>query len=296
MPIYWVPPLSGLTAHAEAFSEKEEWDLIQPPTADVKLRVPWVQRHAIVSAVAGMQWPHLSSVPLYCVHAGVSTIPNTRCLNDGQGNVYAEAFLELHFDPFSTFTESIKTNGEMLKVPRVGTSINASGDAQFFLLAWKEASDAVKPYTSVTPEEAPSKIVTGIDYEVSFEQLDEIPNEVLTLVDRCNRDAVTTINLGLTFEPETLILLSTDAKHTVNIDATVKNSLNLKFGWRKNGWNKYWRSATAKWEYQYVIPIAATDLPIPDHPASFDADSTGPAPVIYRNFPTADFTALLPAA
>jgi hypothetical protein len=296
MTILWVPPSSGLSAVAEAFSEKEEWDLIQPPTADVKLRVPWSQRHLVVSAVAGMQWPYLSSVPLYCVHAGVSTIPNTRCLNDGYGNQYAEAFVDLHFDPFSTFTESIKTNGEMLKVPRVGTLFNSSGDTQFMLLAWKEESEAVLPYTSVTPEEAPSKIITGIDYEVAFEELDLIPDEVLTLVDCCNADPVTTINLGLTFEAETLILLSSDAKHTVNIDGSVKNSLNLKFGWRKNGWNRYWRATTQSWEYQYVIPIAATDLPVPDHPASFDADPDGPAPVIYRNFPTADFTALLPAA
>lgn len=296
MPIEWVPTLSGLTATAVAFSEKEDYDFIQEPAADVKLRVPWSQRHAVGALVMGLQWPYYTTVPMYAVHIGMSPIPSTRCLNDGFGNTYAEAYLDVHFDPFTSFTESIKTNGEMLKVSRVGVSTVAS-ETQFMLLVWDKGTGLGEElgYETVALEEAPSKIIVGLEYEVSFENLDEVPSEVLELVDCCNDDTVTPINLaGLTFAAETLMLMSADIKHTVSVDGSVKNSLTLKFGWRKNGWNKYWRASTQAWSYQYVIPILATDLPVPDAPKYWDPDPDGPPPAIYRNFPMADFSPLLP--
>lgn len=293
MPISWVSP--PLIARAEAFSEVENWDLIQPPTADVKLRVPWSQRHEVAAAVMGMQWPYYTAAPLYGVHTKISAQPQSKQINDGDGNVYETAFVDVHFDPFAALTESIKTNGEMLKINRIG--FKGGEDPQFFIVAWDNGEDSEGRYDMVKAEEAPTKIIVGFDYEVNFERLDSVPPEALTLVDSVNDDTVTPINIaGIEFAAETLMLMSSEMKHTTSVDGTVKNSLSCKFGWRKNGWNKFWRAQTMSWEYMYVIPIQDSDIPRMSElaPKGFDPDEDGPSPVIYRNFPMADFSALLP--
>ncbi len=296
MPISW-----GSGARAEAHSESEEYDLFKEPTADVKLRVGWSARHALASGITGMQWPYNTSVPMYCVNVKITPVPQSLCLSDGGGgNVYPEAFVEAHFDPFTTLTEKLKTNGEMIKIPRFAVVLkdDTTDESTTMLLAWKgDDAELNEYYLSTTLEEAPTKIVVGLDYEVTFNNLDELPEEVISLTDCVNDDTVTPINFsGITFEAETLLLMSTDATHTVDVAGNVKNTLTLKFGWRKNGWNRFWRPTTQSWEPLYVIPVKDSDLPIGDAVGGYDADPDGPTPVIYNNFIPTDFSALLPGS
>lgn len=287
-------PTSFGGAIVEAFSEKEAYHWLAEPTADIKLRVPWSLRNDYAEAIMGMLWPYNTAVAMYAVDVQVSPVPNTKTYVDGDHNVYQTAFLDVHFDPFVTFTEKLKTNGEMLKVNRYGLYLGEDEAPHFQAVMWQVGENE---YELVSQEETPSKIITGIDYTVSFEDLDVLPEEILTLTDCCNEDAVTPINLaGLEFDPETILLLNTDANHIVKVDGSVKNSLTLNFGWRKNGWNKFWRASTRSWEYQYLVPVADADIPrlSEAHPQPFEPDPDADEPVIYRNFPMQDFSALLP--
>lgn len=284
MPISWLTdPAPELTEPiVEAYSEKETYNESNW-TASADLRVPWAQRHAIFDNILSniLEWPYRPGSLLWANNGSISPKPGTRT-EDNSGNpvnVYEWAILNVNFtrgggdegSPGDTesqalYYETIEPNGEMLKL-----NPKDAGNQQRFY--W---NDAPTVEDAVTEEEAPTRLVVGLDYVIKWVRLASVPASILDIVDHVNDDTVTSGSLGLSFPAETLLANAPVLSRTITSNPSDNFwNLEIRFSRRKEGWNKYWRAKTMAYESMYYIP-------------------DGSSAVEYKNYPTYDFSALLP--
>ena len=119
--------------------------------------------------------------------------------------------------------------------------------------------------------EAPGKQVYGMNLVRTIYKIDSIPSLVIDGVGHVNVAAFTSAILGLTFPIETLLLLPGSATRTIKTTGDYTQNLTMKFAYKKDGWNKYWRSKTSSYESIYEKASGS----------------------IYKSYPTIDMSDLL---
>jgi hypothetical protein len=118
-------------------------------------------------------------------------------------------------------------------------------------------------------EEAPGKLFRGVNWVYTRPSVINIPPAVLSLCGSVNSNAIHAKSLNLDFAAETLLYNPPLLRRAVTSDGTGAWSLEYRFSYKPQGWNRFWRAKTQAWDRIY--------------------NSTGPA----DPYPTGDFTALL---
>lgn len=123
--------------------------------------------------------------------------------------------------------------------------------------------------TELEKEEAPGKLIVGLDYVQTRYGLSTLPAAILepNVVNDAN---VAASLLGLTFAPETLLYVNSLPSRNITAGGAEKWTMPSRFSFRSHGWNIFWRKETQTWERIYL-----------------DTESGG-AP--YDNFPLTDFS------
>jgi hypothetical protein len=142
----------------------------------------------------------------------------------------------------------------------------------------------------LTSDEAPFKIVRGIDYCVTVHNISNLPMAILNLPGSVNQSALYAPLLGFTFEPETLLFA--DPVLTRKYDMANGGGVwtpTYRFNIKRNddgkgniyGWNAFYRAATGKYEQIYQNMANKGDSP--------DWQ-------VYKSYPTASLSDVLPFA
>lgn len=227
----------------------------------VQLYCPYDQRHDVLAEILGgrLYWPHGNFTKQPFAVSG-SAIPfDAKSGQDEQCLTYDLAVLTINYerkkvDPEQLVSESLEPTCEFI-------TLNPAG----FL--WADATG-----DPLTEDEAPGRLVRGLNItRTVYNWEPPLPGGLLTNVGKVNTAAYTSAMLGLTFAAETLLFVPPVLDRTVMSDGEGAFNVNLKFSYKPEGWNKFWRAKTGSYEEIYSAELAD----------------------VYKNYPLGDFAAFL---
>lgn len=266
MSITWLTDAGSLDEPFEEFGSIKETIGDDNQSASVVLRCPWVDRYAVMDNILAnaLAYPYRPDDGLGATSGAISPF-STAATADGSGLVYEDALLTVNFtsakkndgsnEDIQIFSEAIDPTAEFITVP-----------ADDF--RWgSDTGDKLKP------DEAPGKLLVGLDYVLTYYNMTSIPSAFFTLIDHCNASGVSSTFFGYTFPAETLLYNTPSVSRSTTFSGTGKMTLKVRFTYKPTTWNKFWRSKTSSYEYMY------------------HKDGGGSH---YPNFPTGDFSGALP--
>lgn len=231
-------------------------------TCSVQLMVPDAIRWDVVSDIVGGKvfWPHLLDMekPPFAISAAIAPF-DAKTTQDEQACEYESAILTINYeskgkDPEDLVAESLEPTCEFIQLPH-----------KRFL--WGSASG-----DALTEEEAPAKQFRGLNLSRTIYKIpaDSLP-DLLAPVGRVNSAAYTSSLLNMTFAAETLLYIPPTLDRTITTDGDPGYTVNMKFAFKPDGWNQFWRAKTGDWSRIWSIQNGAT----------------------YNNYPLGSFAALL---
>lgn len=245
-----------------------------PPSASatVVLRCAWGDRWALIEDILG----NLRSYPdePLCVAKNVSGVKGVGVGQvDGQAQNYEHALVTVNY---STLTSQEKEEQEQEGVEIFTERLEPT--AEFItldhkLFQWGDSNDNAE---DLEEGEAPGKLQRGLALCRDWKNLRFPPPEILDLVGHCNEDGYFSRILGLYFEAETLLYVPPQMQRAIRTDEVEAFSAGMKFMFKPQGWNKFWRAKTQTWERIYL--------------RSTDGDEP---PVQYDNYPKGNLGVLL---
>lgn len=278
-----VPPEPVVIAHSEIENySSDAW------TANVLLESLWENRHATIEniLVNGLSWPYRPDAGMRAISGSVQSVAGAKTSTSSGLHVYDKARIQVNFQKFTNdvgvpgggegdalYYETIEANGEMLKMPPEQRPVAGEDGGWFF--SWDEASGQV-----ISAEEAPSRLLIGLDYVVKWLGLSSIPVAAINLVDHVNSDEVVSPSLGLTFPIGTLLFNAPVISRTVTSGYLSTNKFDMEARWsyRKDGWNKFFDPKTGTFKKLWLHYYG-------DDPAD---------PIEFDPFPTSAMSGLLP--
>jgi len=210
----------------------------------VTLRVPWNYRTALISDLLENRWPwpHFSAWPNPPRAKSCACVPDkTSYAASGQVIGYQDALVTVQYstDGIDLLSESIEPNVEFMVL-----------DHKRF--RWDEAEG-----DPLLEGEAPGKQLYSLNLSRQiFKVTPPLPMSLLELPGCCNKEAYTSILLGLTFEKETLLFQPPVLSRTIKSNGDLRFTVALKFSFRPDGWNTYWRAKTQ--EYAEIWDVDGT--------------------------------------
>lgn len=254
----------------KAWTQNESHDMDSGSQMSVTLECDWADRYNVALEIIGngYTWPHGSFPDVVARKAQIVPAPNSKYTEHGTGGacVYEKAHVTIQYlVPQGTnveeaaggdlYSESLEPIVEFLK----------QNPDRF---AW--ASGTGPP---VSKEEAPGKQVYMTNIVRTWYDVTSIPAAVFTCIGKVNDAAYASTSLGQTFAIETLLYQPPTLSRTVKLDGTKKWNLTMKFAYKPDGWNKFWRAGV--------------------NPPIWDTFWDLAANVAYKNYPTATMTGLL---
>lgn len=235
------------------------------PTASVQLRCAWLNRAALVADIVGnlKEWPRIPGCKAYAQNAAVIPAPG-QSQTDGQGCVYDEALVTVNYLQLKTDGGGGDTvNGQLF-------SETLEPSAEFTTLDHKKFRWSSEDGDKLEAQEAPGRLLIGMDYVLTRFNVDSVPVAILNNVGTVNQGSVAAQLLGLTFQAETALLMPTTPQRTIDAQGNGKWTLPIRFSIRPQGWNKFWRAKTQNWESIYKVDGGE-----------------------YKNYPTSNMAAIL---
>lgn len=232
---------SAVTCCEEAGSAREDYnDITGVMSASVTLRCAWVDRHALAQDVIANRrtWPKGGFV-LPTAHSAsiVPVITPGAVPADGQEVIYGQALVTVNYS-------SIIAD---LKVHSLEPTVR-SIKLNYWLFRWG-AADGLP----LVEEEAPGLLLRGLNLVITEMQvIPPLSPAILTSVGCVNDAPVTSAQLGLTFDTETLLYQAPSVTTTNNTLGQTQCQLVKKFTYQPLGWNKYPRALTNSWESIYI--------------------------------------------
>ena len=210
----------------------EDW------TASVVVRCDWANRHSLVADVLGnrREWPHAANGPV-AQTATINPAP-TRYGVTGQCINYIDALVTINYG-----TEKKDLISESLEPT-----------AEFITLDYKRFRWGAANGTPLIEGEAPGKLVRGLSLvRTMYEVPAPLPISLIELPGSVNDANYTSTLLGLTFPTETLLYQPPNLSRTITTAGTDGFTLTLKFMYKKEGWNKFWRHETQQYERIFMV-------------------------------------------
>lgn len=249
----------SVVACAEELGEQtEDWDL-ESTSKTVTLRCAWSDRYNLVDDLLGNMraWPHGGwADPPRASSAKIAPFATTNAPAVGQSITYDDALVTVQYthDVVDLISESIEPNADFITV-----------DHRNF--RWSEPGGP-----PLTPEEAPGKLRNSLSLVRTLYRVQPpLPLALLSSPGKCNHEPYTSQLLGLTFDKETLMFVPPHLSRVIRTDGSKGFTVKLKFGYKPEGWNSYWRAQSSAYQAIYN-------------------PSTG---VVYKSHPLADLSAFL---
>lgn len=238
-------------------------------SASVTLRVPWDKRHALLANILNnrLDWPYRTGLGIRA--SGVSSVKGIGATNRADNkNVYNKADIAVDFSRVSVgggtgtgapnggegsyvYHENIEPNGEMLKLPPSGVWKSTEEGEPDVVWQFHWGEDFISPV--VSKDEAPTKLITGLDYVIRWEGLDAVPSQILTVRDHVNEEDVVSAALGITFPAESMLCTAVHIGHSGSSGGeSSKFDMEVRWSIRYEGWNKFWNPITGTWQQMYL--------------------------------------------
>lgn len=247
----------AVTCYEEYNTVRESWNL-DSVTAEVTLRCAWANRHLLIADLIGNQrsWPHggFASPPKASSASLVAW--DTAYTSVGQSITYVDALVKVRYthDAEDLISESIEPT------------------ADFITLDWKRFRWGAANGDALTEAEAPGKLRRGLSLvRTLYKVAPPLSTKLLTEIGKCNDAQYVSALLGLTFDEETLLFCPPHLTRTIRTDGSDGFNLTMKFMYKPEGWNKFWRAKNQA--YEEIFNVAG-----------------GPA---YKNHPLGDFSDFL---
>lgn len=225
----------------------------------VTLRCAWADRYLLVEDLLSnrREWPHGSfSSPPQAFSATIRTA-GTAYLTVGQTCEYIHALVDVNY------SDELKD--------LISESLEPTVEAQ--TLDYKRFRWGTADGDPLLEGEAPGRLVRGLTI---VRTLYEVPNPlplILLTGPGSTNDAPYTSSLlgGLVFDTETLLFVPPTLSRSIKASGSEAWTVGLKFMYKAETWNKFWRAKTGAYEEIFDIEGAAA----------------------YKNNPPLDFSALL---
>ena len=231
-------------------------------SATRRLMVDWGSRYALVAELQWVAYPYIPGILAY--PTSMSVVPAKSKQLPGVGTdyvTYEKAIITIHYrssaeDPSTSdfVTEALEPNAELRTL-------------DFEDFRWGAVDGDV-----LKEDEAPSQLLRGHDYVLSFHNAVAVPISVITLEGYVNEANFSTYTLGLTYPAETLLFAGGSPSRRITSTGADTFKLTERFQYKASGWNKFFRQASKEYESIY--------------------HKTGG---IHRNHPLGDFSTLRPA-
>lgn len=235
----------------------EDFDIESGMNAQVKLRCAWSNRHALVADVLGNHRAYPGTAFAQPPQAARASIV-------GGGEIYTTV------GQACVYEYAIVTIGYSTKVTDL-ISESLEPTAEFHRQDFKRFRWGAPDGEPILEKEAPGKLLRGLNIVRTIYEVATIPDEVYDLVGSCNDVLYHSNFLDRDFDAETLLYQPPNLTRAFKSNGTKGWTVTLKFAYKPQGWNKYWRAKTEAWEEMF--------------------DVEGGAP--YKNYPPEDFSALL---
>lgn len=220
---------SAVDCAEEHASVSESMNLTEGVAAQVTLRCAFADRFLLMADLLGNSrvWPNGGFViPPVAATCASKPFP-AQYLTIGQACVYEYALVEVNYSHkiVDLISESLEPTAEFVTVDH----------RQF---RWNTALGPV-----LLEGEAPGLLVKGCNLVRTFYQLPSLPTDMLDLVGTCNSAPYVSTLLGVPFAAETLLFQPPTMNRTFTTTGTNGWTLQTKFAYKKQGWNKFWRAA-----------------------------------------------------
>jgi hypothetical protein len=100
-------------------------------------------------------------------------------------------------------------------------------------------------------DEAPGKLFRGVVWNYTVSGIVDIPDAVYDLTGKVNSSDEHSYSLNRTFAAETLLYTPPLLRRIVMPNGTLAWSIQMKFSYKPQGWNTFWRAKTQAWERIY---------------------------------------------
>lgn len=208
--------------------------------ASVTLRCAYADRMDLVQDLIGNRraWPHGSySEPPVAISTATKPVPG-RYTTIGQVCYYEEALVTVNYstEDKDLISESLEPTSEFLTL-------------DFKRFRWGSVNG-----DPILEGEAPGRILRGMNLVRTIHEVDPpIPTSLLSLQGHCNEVAYSSALLGLSFDTETLLFQPPSLSRQIKSSGAKAFSLVLKFAFKEQGWNNFWRAATQEYERMYDV-------------------------------------------
>ncbi len=232
----------GAVACAEEFGTfSEDFSIANGLTGKVTLRCNWSDRYTLINAMIGTAWPFAGTTGPQA--NSIACVPfQSKTVTDGQGLVYEHALVTI------SYSSEIK---DLI-------SETLEPTAEFQIQDFKRFRWGAAAGEPLLEGEAPGKLMRGLNLVRTMHQVTTVPPETLTRVGYVNSAVYTSAILGLSFAVETLLYQPPTLSRTIKTDGATAWTINLKFGYKPQGWNKFFRQKNANvgpdfgWEEIYT--------------------------------------------
>lgn len=228
-----------VACYEEFRTQQEDWDL-EGPTASVQLRCAWADRHNLIADLLGnsRDWPHGPYTnPPQAQRASISPFATTQA-SVGQSITYDDALVsvEYGFDSRDLVSESLEPTAEFITL-----------DHRRF--RWGAADGP-----PLKQAEAPGKLRRGLTLQRTlYRQAPPLSTQLLTSVGGINDTAYVSSLLGLSFPQGTLLFTPPNLSISVQADGTDGYTIAMKFMYKPEGWNSFWRAESQAYEDIYLV-------------------------------------------
>lgn len=211
----------------------EDW------TATVTLRCDWVDRHSLAADLLtnSRSWPHSP----YALAPQASTVviraDETAFVTVGQGCEYIHALLDVSYSSTKRdlISESLEPNVE------------------FSILDHRRFRWGAGDGDPLLEGESTGMLKRSLNLVRTLYQVEPpLPIVLLTGVGGVNHADYTSDLLGLTFAQETLLFAPPQLSRTIRTDGSDGFNITMKFSYKPDGWNKYWRAKTQSYQRIHV--------------------------------------------
>jgi len=210
----------------------------------VTLRVPWADRYTVALDTVGNArlWPQNNSGTV-CAGARIKPVPS-KYTKDGQVIVYEEALIELTYNYFQgRKLEATMPDGTKVLYSDSFEVIAESQPIAAAQLTWGNATG-----DKLIKEEFPPLTYSRFKFFRTIFGMPSIDPSALDLAFSSNDAPFTSQSIGLTFPIETLSFIPPTVGNSVSTTGSAGFTCRVGFDYRKDTWNKFWRTKTQQFE------------------------------------------------
>jgi hypothetical protein len=117
--------------------------------------------------------------------------------------------------------------------------------------------------------ETPGQLIRGLNIVRTLHNVPAVPAALLTLPGTVNLAAYTSVLLGLTFAPETLLFGIQPITRSIKLSGSTGYNVTVKMSYKASTWNRFWNQKTNSYEpiYEYgggvvkpYVPLSFSDF------------------------------------